>query len=270
MPKKISQFSELLAPGNDDWLLVETSSGLYRKVRRSALSSAGFTLNYNNQILIDCPDIYYRFLETSGTVASDSSGFNQSGTYQAGIQLNQSPLLTNIADPSILVNGAGVAYPNPYFGAAYTAMAPGFSIEAWFQLSASNSAGFVFYWGQNNASNIFQGFGIYVTNTQIHLDVAGVTTNIYNVSIGTGLNHLVANLTKSSGSNNGAIDIYRNGVLIAQRTSNSINLPTTNAGLIGRAQYGNQLPGRIAQFAFYGAPLSPNRIVSHYKQGIKA
>lgn len=274
MPKQINQFAEVTDRQANDLLLIQRGTN-YNSVKASNFvaglaSGASFSLNYTNQILIDTPDIFYRFLETSGTTASDSSGFSRNGTYQSEVSLNQSGILTNVTDPSIGTATNGCSYPNPYFGSTYTALAPGFAIEAWFQLSASGSDGFIFYWGQNNGSSIFQGFGLYAKSTEIRLDVAGVVLATYTASVGTNVNHLVANVTKSAGSNNLAIDTYLNGQLIGSRGSGTVNLPTTNAGLIGKAAYGSPLLGKIAQFAFYGAPLAANRINSHYKQGIKA
>src|SRR5215467_8046402 len=80
-----------------------------------AISAFAAPDNYRLQILADGPIGYWRFGETTGITAADSSPNGNAGTYSGGITLGQAGLPTGVAgDTAVLFDGVSgrVVVPN--------------------------------------------------------------------------------------------------------------------------------------------------------------
>lgn len=88
---------------------------------------------YAMAVLSDSPTAYYRFLETGGTTAADSSPNANTATYSAsGITWGQQDPITDGSDHAIQFDGhtGYVTTPPITYGAA------GWSVEVWFKIAA--------------------------------------------------------------------------------------------------------------------------------------
>jgi len=59
---------------------------------------------YNQTVMLDGPEVYYRLNEAAGTATADSSGHARTGTYAAGVTLGQASLLTGNPDTAVLLS----------------------------------------------------------------------------------------------------------------------------------------------------------------------
>jgi beta-N-acetylglucosaminidase/Concanavalin A-like lectin/glucanases superfamily/Hyaluronidase post-catalytic domain-like/Glycosyl hydrolase family 20, domain 2 len=83
--------------------------------------------SYPDLVLSHSPGGYWRLGDSSGTVAADSSGHGDPGTYETGVTLAQPGPLPGSADASALFDGGYVSVPN---SAAISPTGP-FTLEAW-------------------------------------------------------------------------------------------------------------------------------------------
>lgn len=88
---------------------------------------------YVMTVLADNPTAYYRFLETSGLTAADSSGYTRNGTYSGGITFSQIDPITDGSDHAILLDGTAQVLPPP--GVSLPASLSQ-AIEFWMRTSA--------------------------------------------------------------------------------------------------------------------------------------
>lgn len=104
------------------------------------LSSLASTANYPclNPAVADSPFLLYRFNETSGTSAADSSGNGRAGTLQGGAATGRVPgSCAANASPALSLNGT-----TAYVSSAATQTNPNvFSTEIWFTTSTGTSKG---------------------------------------------------------------------------------------------------------------------------------
>ena len=84
-------------------------------------------LSYQDLVLSQSPAGYWRLSDGSGTVAADSSGHGDPGTYEPGVTLAQPGPLAGNADTSARLNGGYVSVPD---SAAISPAGP-FTLEAW-------------------------------------------------------------------------------------------------------------------------------------------
>jgi hypothetical protein len=85
------------------------------------------TLSYQDLVLSHSPGGYWRLSDSSGTLAADSSGNGDSGTYEPGVTLGQPGPLAGNPDTSALFAGGYVSVPD---ASAISPTGP-FSLEAW-------------------------------------------------------------------------------------------------------------------------------------------
>ena len=92
-------------------------------------SEAGAIPGYAGQVLADAPVAYWRFDETAGTTAVDSSGHGNDATYQGGITLGVAGAIAGDGDTAAAFDGVtGFVTAGKRF--AFVGQAP-FSVEAW-------------------------------------------------------------------------------------------------------------------------------------------
>jgi hypothetical protein len=233
----------------------------------SEAGEAGIT--YAQVVLSDNPLAYWRFDETSGTTAIDSSGNGNTGTYVGGVTLGKPGAI--VGDPGTSVGFDGTtAWMNAGDVFAFIGNTP-CSFEAWVNpvtdtnyhnvLSRSD--------GQGGSTT---GYLMYIepASAPALMDFAhylGGASSIAesNTPIATGtFTHLVGAYDGTS------LFIYANGVLLNQNTA-TIATPTTVNGLVVGAQSGgltSWFNGEIDEVAVYGTALTLARIQAHYAKGM--
>ncbi len=227
---------------------------------------AGIT--YAQEVLMDSPLAYWRFNETSGTVAVDSSGNGNNGTYVGNVMLGAQGAIANDPDTSVTFDGA-TAWMSA--GDVFSfADAGACSFEVWAQpvldmgyhdvLSrtdgqGSSTAGYLMYVEPEPAP--MMDFALYSSGTgniaESNIDIAGGT-----------FTHMVGVYDGSM------VTIYSNGVLQDQKPT-SFAVPTTSNPFIVGAQSGGLTAwfhGQLDEVAVYGTALSQARIQAHYNVGV--
>lgn len=233
-------------------------------------ASLGFTLDVHGQssyadvVLADNPVAYYRFEETAGTVAADSSGNGNAGEY-----LN-APMLGQTGAPRL---GRAVRFDgiNDYVNTART-VAGNFSLELWVNTTAESLGGFPAYEGNgliwSDVAGGANDFTVGVVNNRLAFFTGD---NESNISSSSTLNngewqHLV--VTRSLGEQ---IRIYVNGQEQASGPAGSALLDANSIMAIGGNVLDNRyFDGLIDEVAYYSTVLSAARVQAHYQAGIAA
>lgn len=230
---------------------------------------SGQQLIYENEVLADKPLLYYKLSETSGSQATDSSGFSRNGTYTNSPTLNQSPLITV---------GASVDFDGTNDFMTYTsnfAITGNFTMECWVRAdSFSTYPGLISGWAASTSGNY--GSAIVCTTTGVveiyaanstFTDWSYTDNTGYQLSTGTTY-HLV--FVNDDSNNVGYL--YVNGALQYTTGAKTTAMGLINIGKnfkIGRgtdagSDYFN---GKVDEVALYATALSSTRISAHYKAG---
>jgi len=200
---------------------------------------------------------YYKFDETSGTSASDSSGNGKTGTLNGGCTW-----VAGKTNNGINLDGATgyVSLPN-----GLVSTLTNFSIVTWAKLDATNYWSRVFDFGSGTDSYMF----LCLTDGlryAIKPSGQGEQTCDYATAIPTGVwKHLA--VTQSGNT----VTIYVDGAQVAQNTGITVNpsiLGSTTQTWIGRSQYADPyLDGILDGFRIYNRALSGTEISTLYGGG---
>lgn len=217
--------------------------------------------SYADVVLADSPVAYYRFEETSGTVAADSSGNGNAGKYQ------NAPTLAQTGAPRL---GRAVRFDglDDYVETART-VAGNFSLELWVNTTANSLGGTQAFEGNGLVwSDVGGGandFTVGAVNNRLTFFTGDNEANISSTST---LNdgqwkHLV--VTRGLG---GQIRVYVNGQQQASAAAGSGLLNANPSIAIGGNVLDNRyFNGLIDEVAYYATELSPARIQAHYLAG---
>lgn len=223
----------------------------------SGLASAA----YQDQVLADGPVAYYRFEETSGTTANDTTANSNNGTYTNGVLIDQ-PSAANLGRAARF-DGIDDYVSTP------RAVSTNFTLELWINTTASSLSGTNAYEGNGllwsdvgGAANDFvmamlnNGLSFFTGNPDISVTSA--------IAINDGAwHHLVA--TRAQG---GSVEIFVDGISRGTTTTNNSPLDANPSIMIG----GNVLDSRyfsglIDEVAYYPKVLSAARIKAHFLAG---
>lgn len=212
-----------------------------------------------------CRDRHYSLNETSGTVASDDTGWNQDATYVGSPTLAQPGLWTpdDRTNYSVDLNGTTQYLTFPSWAPVLASGRTDLSLEAIVQLDTTAavmtivfvhgaaSAGQQIYLKANVAAAGSLRFGFNGSDTDTAAGVVTTATPYHVVAV------FDANLDESR--------IYVNGVLVATGTSGPYTGSTTPTCNIGRnAASGTELwDGRIDEVVLYSAPLTAATVLAH-------
>ncbi len=216
---------------------------------------------YQDQVLADGPVAYYRFEETSGTTANDTTGNSNNGTYTNGVLIDQ---------PSAANLGRAARFDgiDDYVSTPRT-VSTNFTLELWINTTASSLSGTNAYEGNGllwsdvgGAANDFvmamlnNGLSFFTGNPDISVTSA--------IAVNDGAwHHLVATRTQG-----GSVEIFVDGVSRGTTTTNNNPLDANPSIMIG----GNVLDSRyfsglIDEVAYYPNVLSVTRIKAHFLAG---
>jgi len=102
----------------------------------SAVTPTGASSTYASTVIADAPSVFWRLGDPTGTLAADSSGNSQVGTYTGTTTLGVGGLIPNDGDPALGVAGAGYVV-----GASVAAVQGSHdrSVELWFSTTSTAS-----------------------------------------------------------------------------------------------------------------------------------
>lgn len=229
-----------------------------------ARSPADTGTDYAAEVLADQPVAYWRFEETSGTVAVDETG-DHHGSYDGGVTLGVPGALTGQPGHGASFDGTDDHVEVPWAAALNPAT---FTVEAW----ARSGAGVVGYQAvvSSYEDPPQSGYGLWAAGAGSWDSYLGNGSGGYsgaNATRTTGVwTHLVATYDGTT------LRIYADGQE-AHTTAGQLG-PNTSASLgIGGVQYiaggvwGEHFEGAIDEVAVYDSVLSPARILAHYEAG---
>jgi RHS repeat-associated protein len=236
--------------------VVVTGTNALGSASATSLQTAVIMDTYRNVILADQPSAYWRFDETNGTTAADSSGNGLDATYSSGITLGSSGGLTNDPDSAAtFTTSASVSR------SIVTTQTSGVTMEAWIYWT-DTSARSNFLYNGTGASN---GYGLYISNgacgfaNQIYVLLGGSLCN----GIGSGgviPTNQWTYVALTLGTNQ-TFTLYVNGVAKKSGTANFV-APT------GTTSVGNGFAGKVDEVAIYNTTLSSSQIFKHYQAGL--
>lgn len=216
---------------------------------------------YQDVVLADHPIAYYRFEETSGTTAVDTSGNSNDGTYVNGVVLNQP------SAPQLGHAGRfdGIA---AYVNTART-VSTDFTLELWVNTTAPSLTGSFAYEGNgllwSDVGGAANDFTLAILNNALAFVTGNPDVNVTGAdAINDGRwHHLVA--TRTQGAN---VEIFVDGVSRGTTTTNDNPLDGNSVINIG----GNTLDSRyfnglVDEVAYYPTVLSVDRIRAHFLAG---
>jgi len=216
---------------------------------------------YQDEVLADHPVAYYRFEETSGTTARDTTANANDGTYMNGVLINQSGLAN-------LGRAARFDGIDDFVSTART-VSTNFTLELWINTTASSLTGDQAYQGSGLLWSDVGGEANDFVMAMLNNGLSFFTGNPdISVTSATAINdgrwhHLVA--TRTQGGN---VEIFVDGISRGTTTTNNNPLDGNPSIMIG----GNVLDSRyfsglIDEVAYYPTVLSVDRINAHYLAG---
>lgn len=220
-----------------------------------------FSLDYVAEVLADDPAGYWRFEETAGAVATDSSGNNRNATVNGGVTLGVDGVLAGTGDHSARFNGSSgyVQLPGAWGGAGWSEL----TIDAWVNTADPITADFqsVLSGHDPNAFAHFQLFS--AGNTGIYTDAGFVATPIIPATPTGTWRHVV--ITAKSGESK----VYVDGEQVGSTVTTAFNniAPSSNVSIgLGHAN-SRWFRGQIDEVAIYDQALSEERVLLHFLAG---
>lgn len=231
-------------------------------------------MSYVSSILSHTPVGYWRFSESSGTVAADSSGLGNNGTYVGAVDHSSNGPALSFPNSAIGLTGADGIYVSTPPVAAGTG---GVTIECWARWS-DNSGTRRYIVDNKSGTTNNAGFSIAIMNGGITTKIANGATTLTVVSTGTAYNdnswrHIVLVFTRNwDGSAADRARVFVNGIDDTSGTgaasASEWNITSTAAVEIGRFQgsSGGAFVGAIDEVAIYLTALTPTQILAHYNE----
>jgi hypothetical protein len=219
----------------------------------SPVPSATPASAYASAILTDAPKQYYKLDETGGSIATDSSGSGQNGSYAGAVTFGSAGPLRDESSSAISLAGgsssAGVSLPNPnaVSGSSY-------SIEAW--IDPNPSSNYMTVWGYDGSHRML------VSSNGLLLTQFGV--NFFSKQpLTTGQWHHVV-FVYDAGAQQATY--YIDGKLDSTATVTNAAAAFTAPYFLGQYDTSSNYKwnGSIAQAAFYPSALSLSQVSAHY------
>ena len=241
---------------------------------RLLMAASNLGLTYVETVLQDKPVAFWQLNETSGTVAKDSSGNGNNGTYAQDFSLGQPPLASGLPVCVQITSTAGfIAGPSspvnlPVGNSPYTleCWASSLEPESYYTSTGAPLLGFGGYgtdYAVNalkfmaNSANNGNGF----TNYWWAEDLGPTETCNQNTTY-----YIAATFDGTTRR------LYVNGTLIASDNPTNHNVTTASNLTIGSPNSSQNttqsLVGYVSNVAIYNTALSAARIQAHYNAGI--
>lgn len=211
--------------------------------------------NYAAEVLADSPDLYWRFLETSGTNADDSSPNNHDGTYSGGVTLNQAGPVSKAVKMA--------AASSQYVATSDTFASTIVSLECWVKIAdAPTTANMAVLDRPNAPGGSTRDKSVYIAQTTGKAGFYIYDGNIKTVESASAIPfgawvHLV-------GVTNGStIKIYVNGAEAGSAAAGT-SFGGTSVLCAGQTFAYEFFDDYLAEVAMYPSALSAGRIAAHY------
>jgi hypothetical protein len=220
-----------------------------------------FDLDYVAEVLADAPLGYWRFEESSGAVAADSSGNNRHATINGGVTLGTEGILAGSDDRSARFDGTSgyVQLPGTWGGADWTEL----TIEAWINPADPTTGTFQSVVSGHNPST-FAHFQLNnAGNSGVYTDVGFVATPIIPATPTGTWRHVV--ITAKSGESKVYVDGEQLGSTIGTTFANISASSNVSIGL--GHDNGRWFFGRMDEVAIYDRALSEERVQFHFLAG---
>jgi hypothetical protein len=276
------------------------------RTRREALTIVGLTgcaavvprlagaaaRSYRERVLAKTPVAFWRFAESSGSIAHDASGNGHAGSYHGGVWLGQ----TRDTEPAIDLNGTNAFVEAPSSSAFSQATSGrGLTVEAWMRPDTLTFAGqtdqrYIHWLGKGQAGAFEWGFRFYSNDSPTRPN--RISAYIWNPSSAPGTPnegagayfedaleegewiHVVACYDPGDASDPRAgVSIYKNGELresagkskAARYASYDIDPVSGNAPVrLGTRDLLSFLHGGLADVAIYPRVLTATEILDNY------
>lgn len=239
---------------------------------------------YSQAVLADTPLVWYRFTETSGVSAADSSGNNNSGTYRFAPTLNVTGPLVGQTSKAITVTGtnscSGPTVPlRSYYGGRQTV-----SIECWAKFTNTSASAAIWGWSTSSVSS--SSHNVYLINNSGVVSFVAATITVAGpaaTDLDDGNWHHLVGVFAGDGVSAATVSLYVDGLLYHSTTANITGgkFPTSSADPIaaGAGGYLSNNPananpaspfvGSVAEAAVYPQALTASRVLAHYQAGLE-
>ena len=245
---------------------VTDASGSYADQVRLARPAAYWRLDdaesFSQAVLSDLPLGYWRLGEAAGATAADASGYGRTGTYSAGVSLQQPGSLADGNTAALLDGSSGAITVGNVSALAFQSA---FSVEAWVNFSSNTAprpiAGKV-EWATK------QGWVVFCDANAIRFVASNASGTVFdvttpNATYANGWHHVVGTWDGTSQAN--GVQLAVDGIVV--RTGTAVNgAPSANGAsfVIGAADGAAAFAGTIDEVAVYGYALSAPQIANHY------
>jgi hypothetical protein len=235
--------------------------------------AASTFFNCNNAVIAATPSIYYKLNETSGKTATDSSGKNNTGTYQGGVtQGVTGPCLSDGDNTAVTLNGStGWVSSSTLISTAPNT----FTEEIWFKTTSSQGGKLIGFNDSKTGAGTAYDRHLYMTNSgQLVFGVTNLLGLAKTVITSPGTYRDGAwHLADASLSSAGMV-LSVDGQQVASNSSVTSG-QTYLAGGYWRFGYGlltgwpsaptsSYFGGSIGQAAIYPTALTPAQVAAHY------
>jgi hypothetical protein len=230
---------------------------------------------YSSRVLADNPVAYYRFSETSGTTALDSSPTGHNATYLNAVQFDQ-PSLEGLGPPARSLGFDGVSANVRASGLNVEGVfnALRFTLETWVNTTSESLTGTAAWHGNgliwSDVSGLRDDFTLAMLNNRVSFSIV---EEVYTITGDTVINdgrwhHIVA--TRDIIGANSTVAIWVDGVLDVTRTVANNDALRDNPNIVigGNPLDSRYFNGKMDEVALYNAVLSEERILTHYRQGL--
>ncbi len=228
------------------------------------LATAVATAAYQDEVLADNPVAYYRFEETTGTTAADTSGNANDGTYNNGVTLG-------VSSAPALGRAGRFDGVDDYVSTSRT-VSTNFTLEMWINSKAPSLSGTDSYEGNgllwSDVGGGANDFTMAILNNGLSFFAgdSSITVTSANAINDGHWHHLV--VTRAMG---GVTQIYVDGVVRGTVPSGNSPLDANPAIMIGGNVLDNRyFDGLVDEVAYYPSVLSAARIQAHFLAGSAA
>jgi hypothetical protein len=233
---------------------------------------------YAGTVLADNPVAYFRFSETGGTTAANSSTVTSpiNGTYTNNVALNQpsfpgltpAPVIAAGFDGTstyVALSGMNGPGPNQMNGQSFT-------LEAWIQTTANSLTGTQAYQGNGliwaDVAGVANDYIFAILNNRLSFFTGNPDTSLNGTTMLNDGNwhHVVA--TRQVTGTNSVLSIYVDGVSDATPLTLSSTQPLTdnpNVALGGNTLDSRYFTGLMDEVALYNTALTPAQVLSHFR-----
>ena len=217
----------------------------------------GRGLSYAQAVLADGPVGYWRLQETSGTVAADSSGNGNPGTYAGGFTLGETgPFGT---ETGVLFNGTSGYVTVP--SASVLQLTSPFTLEIWASVSSLGISN-TYVLDKDDDYAIIFGYSTY-DYAFYSLATGSPSDSTTTIPISDTNWHYIV-ITYDGTTMVGYLDSEQKFSVSATFTCTTTTTPLTIACTDSSGSYTNSFAGALAECAVYDKALSATQVAAHY------